>query len=469
MSWLVWLHAGNVLEEQVEAFQSISQDLSDIEWTCNTMALTTVQGGLASWIPGKYVHVHNPSMGSLNLKFCALKLCITFATPAPANKALLPVAVLQVDTLDVDLSLNQGILEAISMEVLSIALFSLSPKLKLLECKGGEELAIQPALKLSVNSEGPESEVHISLPTTQVWLHITAWSAILPVVGASLKQSKPQKVSGDLLDPIAGSSKPSPKVEILVLQEDPNYSSSPGHDTQPMNSRTALASSSVDVPMTKNQQSKNAAVLVKVGTFKVALLVLDSPNKAREFERVFEDEDPSLLQETLPGKLLSCTLSLRVDEFRFNKDGTWTLAAGVTQGEGNVVEIFEDQDAFQEPWFQATEISVSVDGSFQPSPVVRFDLKLDAECINFWCSYPILRFFRQFTLEEFESGHSSSLNVEGKAEICLQQASILLSDGRVSFENAKLVCLFIAVASKYLVIISRALTGSPDHVSFIGC
>lgn len=428
------------MEEQVEAFEFISQDLSDIEWTLNTMALTTVHGGLASWIPGKHVHVHSPSTGSLNLKFCALKLCITFATPVPGNKLLLPVAVLQVDTLDVDLSLNQGILEALALEVLSIVLFSHAPKLKLLQCKSGEELAVQPALKLLVNSEGPESEVHISLPSTQVWLHIAAWNAIAPVVAASLKQNKPQTVSDDsgLLDPIAGSSKPSPKVEILVLQEDLDYSSSPRQDTHPTNARTALASSSVDIPMSKNQQSRNAAVLVKVGTFKLALLLLDSPSKAQESERDVEDEDPSLSQVTLPGKLLSCTLSLRVDEFRFNKDGTWTLAAGITEGEGNVVEIFEDQDAFQELCFQATEIRVSVDGSFQPSPIVRFDLKLNAECINFWCSYPVLRFFRQFTFEEVEAGPSASLDVEGKAEICFQRASILLSDGRVSFENSKL-------------------------------
>jgi len=439
-----WLHTGNVLEEQVEAFQFISQDLSDIEWTLNTMALTTVHGGLASWIPGKHVHVHSPSTGSLNLKFCALKLCITFAAPAPGNKLLLPVAVLQVDTIDADISLNQGILEALALEVLSIVLFSHAPKFKLLQCKGGEELAIQPALKLLVNSEGPESEVHISLPSTQVWLHIAAWSALGPIVAASLKQSKPQTVSDDpgLLDLIAESSKPPPKVEILVLQEDLDYSSSPSQDTHLMNARTALVSSSVDIPTSKHQQYKNASVLVKVGTFRLALLVLDSPSEAEKSERVVEDEDPSLIRENLPGKLLSCTMSLRVDEFRFNKDGTWTLAAGITQGEGNVVEIFEDQDSFQELCFQATEISVSVDGSFQPSPIVRFDLKLNADCIKFWCSYPILRFFRQFTFEELESGPSPSLDFEAKAEICLQHASILLSDGRVSFEIPSLLFLY---------------------------
>lgn len=427
--------SGNVLEEQVEAFQFISQDLADIEWTLNTMALTTAHGGLASWIPGKHVHVHSPSTGSLNLKFCALKLCITFAIPVPGHKSLLPVAVLQVDTIDADISLNQGTLEALGLEVLSIVLFSHAPRLKLLQCKGGEESTVHPALKLLVNSEGPESEVHISLPSTQVWLHIAAWSAIGPVVAASLNQSKPQTVSDDsgLLDPTAGSSKPPAKVEILVLQEELHHSSSPRQDTHPMNARTALASSSVDIPISKIQQSKNAAVLVKVGTFRLALLVLDSPGTVQESERVVEDEDPSLPQEALPGKLLSCTLSLRVDEFQFNKDGTWTLAAGITQGEGNAVEIFEDQDAFQELCFQATEISISVDGSFQPSPIVRFDLKLNADCINFWCSYPILRFFRQFTFEELESGPSSSLDIEGRAEICLQHASILLSDGRVSF------------------------------------
>jgi hypothetical protein len=424
--------AGNVLEEQAAAFSSISQDLAAIEWTSSTMALTTVHGGLASWIPGRYVHVNSPNMGSLNLKFCALKLYITFAIPDPGNKSLLPVAVLQVDSLDVELSLNRGILEALSLEVLSIVLFQPATKLKLLQSKGGEKLTIQPALKLLVNSEGPESEVHVSLPSTQVWLHIAAWSEIAPVIAASLKQSMPQTVSGDssLLDPSAVPS----KVEILVLQEDLDYSSSPRQDIHPFNSRTSLTSPSVDVPMSKSQQSKNAAVLVKVGTFRLALLVLDSPSSAPKSERVVEDEATSLPQKTLPGKLLSCTLSLRVDEFRFNKDGTWTLAAGITQGEGNVVETFEEQDTFQELCFQATEISVSVDGSFHQSPIVRFDLKVNAECVNFWCSYPILRFFREFTFEELKAGPPSSLDVEGKAEICLQNASILLSDGRVSFE-----------------------------------
>ncbi|KAG0604647.1 hypothetical protein M758_10G186100 [Ceratodon purpureus] len=421
---------GNALEEQAEAFQSISQDLSAIEWTSNTMALTTVHGGLASWIPGKYVHVNSPSTGSLNLKFCALKLCVTFATPDPGSKSLLPVAVLQLDSLDVDISLNRGILEALALEVLSIVLFQHNTKLKLLQCKGGEELAMQPALKLLVNSEGPESEVHISLPSTQVWLHIAAWSEIGPVIAASLKQSKPQNISGDSgsLDPSTGSSKTLPKVEILVLQEDLDYASSLRQDTDPITAGASLASSSVS----KSQQSKNAAVLVKVGTFRLALLVLDSPSNAQNSERIVEDVDPSLQQKTLPGKLLSCTLALRVDEFRFNKDGTWALAAGITQGEGNVVEIFEDQDPFQELCFQATELSVSVHGSFQQSPIVRFDLKVNAECINFWCSYPILRFFREFTFEELEAGPSSSLDIEGNAEICLQHASILLSDGRWS-------------------------------------
>lgn len=440
------------MEEQAEAFQSILHDLSAIEWTSNTMALTTVHGGLASWIPGKYVHVNTPSTSSLNLKFCALKLFTTFATPDPGNKSFLPIAVLQVDSLDVDLSLNRGILEALALEVLSVVLFQHATKLKLLQCKGGEELAIQPALKLLVNSEGPESEVHISLPSTQLWLHIAAWSEIGPVIAASLKHSKPQTVSinSSLLDPSAGSSKTTPKVEILVLQEDVDYPSSPRQDTHPVNARTSLASSSVDIPISKSQQSKNAAVLVKVGTFRLALLVLDSPSRGQKPEQTVQDEDPSSPQRPLPGKLLSCTLSLRVDEFRFNKDGTWTLAAGITQGEGNVVEIFEDQDAFQELCFQATEISVSVDGSFQQSPVVKFDLKVNAECINFWCSYPILRFFREFTLEELEAGPPSSLDIEGKAEICLQHASILLSDGRVSFESQNL-CLLVAVALKYVI------------------
>ena len=102
-------------------------------------------------------------MGSLNLRFCTLKLCITLTTPDAWNKSILPVAVLQVGSLDVDLFLNQGLLEALALEVLGIVLFQHASKLKLLQCKSGEELAIQASLELLVDPGGPVIEVHISL------------------------------------------------------------------------------------------------------------------------------------------------------------------------------------------------------------------------------------------------------------------------------------------------------------------
>ena len=453
LNGIVYFHAGNVLKEQVEAFQSISQDLSAISLTSNSIALATVHGGLASWTPGSYVHVNSTSMGSSNLRFCALKLCITLTTPDPWNKSLLPVAVLQVDSLDVDLFLNQGLLEALALEVLGIVLFQHASKLRLLQCKTGEELVIRASLELLVDPGGPVVEVHISLPSTEVWLHIAAWSEIGPVIAACLKQSQPQTVSGDpsLLDASPDSSKTPPNVENFVLQEDLDYSACPRQDTHLITLRTSLAFSNVDIPMRKSQQSKNGAVLAKVGTFRLALLVLDSPSRVHKSERAVEDENPSLPQESFPGKLLSCALSLRIDEFRFNNDGTWTLAAAFSRGEGNLVEIFEDEDAFQELCFQATEMSIFVDGGFQQSPILRFDLKVIVECISFWCSYPILRFFREFTFEEVKAGPHSSFRVEGKAGLCLQHASILLSDGRVSFE-CQSVCLFVTVSLKCLII-----------------
>uniref|UniRef100_A0A7I4B673 Uncharacterized protein n=1 Tax=Physcomitrium patens TaxID=3218 RepID=A0A7I4B673_PHYPA len=422
---------GDVVEQQLEAFEFISQGLSAIERTSNTMALTTTQGGLASWNPKKHFYVSSPSTSSTNLKFCAHKLGITFATLDPVKKLLSPVALLQVDALDVNLLLNRGRLEALALEVFSIVFLQHATQLKLIQCKGGEELAIQPALKLLVNSEGSDCEVHISLPSTQIWLHFAAWNEIGPILAANLNQSKPPKVSDDfsLSNPSVGSGKPSSKMEILVLQEDLDYSSS-YRNQHPPNAKASVTSSSSDVLMSKSQHCKNAAVLVKVGTFKLSLLVLDSSSNALKSELLVGDEHTFSPQRTLPGKLLSCTLVLRVDEFRFNEDGTWTLAAGITEGEGNVVETFQDQDPFQELCFQTTEISVFVDGSFQLSPIVRFEIKVNAECINLFCSYPILRFFHGFTFEELESRPSSSLDVEVKAEICLQHASILLSDGR---------------------------------------
>lgn len=427
--------SGNVVEQQLEAFEFIFQGLSAIEKTSNTMAMSTNQGGLSSWNPKKHFYVNSPSTGNTSLKFCAHKLGMTLATRDPVKPLLSPVALLQVDSLDVNLHLNRGKLEALALEVFSIVFLQHATQLKLVQCKGGEELAIQPALRLLVNSEGSDCEVHISLPSTQIWLHFAAWNEIGPILAANFNQSKPRRVSDDfsLSNPSVGSLKPPSKMEILVLQEDLDYSST-SRSHLLLNARASAPSSSDDVPMSKNQLCKNAAVLVKVGTFRLSLLMLDSSSDAFKSEPPVGHEYTFLPQRTLPGKLLLCTLVLRVDEFRFNEDGTWTLAAGITEGEGNVVETLQDQDPVQELCFQTTEITISVDGSFQLSPIMKFEIKVNAECINLFCSYPILRFFHGFTFEKLESRPSSSSDVDAKAEIYLQRASILLSDGRVSFE-----------------------------------
>jgi hypothetical protein len=229
-------------------------------------------------------------------------------------------------------------------------------------------------------------------------------------------------------------SKSLPKAELLVLQDaDMSYSSPQRQEPQ---SGIAMSSFSVqsgsEIPLSKFPQPTSATVLVKVGTFRLGFIMLDCSGEAHKINEVDECGGASALEKPVPGKLLSCTLALRVDEFRVNKDGTWSLAAGITQGEGNAVENFEDHDPFKELWFQATEIGVVMDGSLQQSPRMKFDMRVHAECINAWCSNPILRFFHKFTFEELESGPSPTLDVEGKVKMSLQQASFLLSDGRVS-------------------------------------
>lgn len=80
------------------------------------------------------------------------------------------------------------------------------------------------------------------------------------------------------------------------------------------------------------------------------------------------------------------------------------------------------------------EIFVFVDGSFQLLFIVRFEIKVNVECINLFCFYLILCFFYGFMFEELEFRFFLSLDVEVKVEICLQYVLILFSDGCVSFE-----------------------------------
>lgn len=439
---------GNCFRKQAEAFESLSRDLSAIERRSKSMTSTILHGGLNSWIPGKYAYEGKSSMsrGSISLKFCALKLCITVAVCDP-GEVLLPrsVALLQMDSLDVELSVNQGDLEELALNINSIVLRQHATRMKLLQCKGGEELDLAscPALKLLISAEGLESEVHISLPSTQVWLHFSAWSEVAPLLAAIMKPSPTPAVMNNLISqdmsrqhdslPIS-LSKSLPKAELLVLQDADIYCSSP--QRQEPQSGIAMSSFSVQsgskIPLSKIPQPTSATVLVKVGTFRLGFIMLDCSGDAHKIKEVDECGKASASEKPVPGKLLSCTLALRVDEFRVNKDGTWSLVAGITQGEGNAVENFEDHDPLKELWFQATEIGVVMDGSLQQSPRMKFDMRVHAECINAWCSNPILRFFHKFTFEELESGPSPSLDVEGKVKMSLQQASFLLSDGRVS-------------------------------------
>lgn len=416
------------------------------------MVAITAGGGLNSWIPGKQQYESKASLnkGSLSFKCCALKICATIAIPDP-GKVLSPrsIALLHMDSLVLDLFVNRGTLDGIALEVISIACFQHATRLKLLQCRAGEENGSggEPGLRLLFDSEGAASEVHISLPSTQVWLHAAAWSEVGPTIAASMNQSSTQTTtstdsnSQDLPeqhDSFANKPlNPLQKADLLVLQEavPPQFPSLSRRLRSSSKQLSSHEQNGLEVPRGDSSPVFNTAtVLVKVGKFRLTFLMLDYSGEADDVDRVYEEqEEPFTQEEPILGKLLSCSLSLRVDEFRVNKDNTWTLAAGITEGEGNIVEDFEEQEPFREMCCQATEIGVTVEGSFQQSPSVRFNMRVHADCINFWCSNRILHFFHNFTFEDLQTGPPTTLNVEGRVDMRLQHASLLLSDGRVSF------------------------------------
>jgi hypothetical protein len=463
---------GNTYEKELQMLEDAFHDLSSLKRKSHAMASMVMQGPLRNWqqqIPQLDDEATQSTKASVSLKFCALKVTAIIRAHVGGGMAISPGAVtlLRLEQLNLDLCVDEGTLKRLEIKLKSLELLQHPDEVKLLHCgtQEGMESTSQPAIKIFLSTEGLERDVHIvSLPCIKMWLRFAAWIEVVATFTAfASKLVRQGPTEGELASefPFNDSAHQhcsSPSSTSLPLAHQQQYLLVINEDTFPgrqfsilqdlkslqdLEAAIGMSNTAAGLSSLPSQQLEKARIVVKACDFVLDFLIVEHGEKRPAPPPVTHDGVIASLAEnrTSPGKLLTLSVFLCVNELQIREDGSWVLTAGMTKGQGKIMEVFCDIEMFEELCLQSVEIQLMMEGSIQQSPLSgKISIQIQVDNISLLCSNSILRFFKKFTLEPLQSSHSAAPNyVEGKLEIQLNNASFLLSDGRVS--SANFICL----------------------------
>ncbi|CAM6098991.1 unnamed protein product [Calypogeia fissa] len=449
--------AGWASKKGMELLKRYQKELSSIPWKYKAYASVGFRYGLRDRSPFVQLTAPPSSDSSLSLKSSISHLTVFVRAP---DEPSVNVSRLQADSVNVYLFLNQGVMEIVKIELLSLELLCGSSSKTLFSVtaendsngRGDSADDLIPLLSLA------NSELQIALPCTKVWLHLVSWSKIISALvslgsSSQVKHANAASVSSS---------------DQTLLQSD-GQSSAVQSPNEVLSDGGILDSSNVAVggcrefvpnpivDTSKTQDDKNWPVQLKVGVLNVVFILPDYVAEAKPDQHPLalkrKQSRPKLLWTGLgdvedfytgskveaiqdgdrsTGKQVLLTWSVRIDEIQVNREGLCTLSAYIMHAEAAVEETFGEGQRFHMRFLQANDIRIKGQINLEHSRKNSY-LAVEVDCVDAWCSYNILHFLNGFHLEPVKTVSSSSATeFYCSLDLRLQSCSLLLSDSRWS-------------------------------------
>lgn len=460
---------GRASKKGVELLKFYQKELSSIPWKYKTYASVGFCYGSRDRSPFAQLRGPPTPDSSLSLRSAICHLTVFLRV---SGEPLQTVSRLQADSVNANLFLNQGVMEIVKIELMSLELlFGSSPKSLLCVTagndSGGEDDSgddLIPLLSLA------NKELHIALPCTKVWLHLIAWSKVISAV-ASLVTSSPAAH--------ANATSVSSSEQHLMHNDG---QSSPAHSPFGLG-RKSLKSGreilsdgeifdGIEVAVDKDVElvstpaggppetleDKSWPIQLKFGVLNVVIILPDYVLEAKpdhdHLALKWKQTSPPLVwtrsgntiddikggnkvEETQDGqktfgKQILLTWSVRIDEIQANRDGVCNVSACIIHAEAAVEENFGEGQSFHMRFLQATDIGIKGKISVELG-LKNAAFAIEVDSVDAWCSYNILYFLNRFHFEPVKTtSPSSATELYCSLDIRLHSCSLLLSDSRVS-------------------------------------
>eukprot|EP00268_Persea_americana_P023609 TRINITY_DN23168_c0_g2_i2.p1 TRINITY_DN23168_c0_g2~~TRINITY_DN23168_c0_g2_i2.p1 ORF type:complete len:2954 (+),score=526.87 TRINITY_DN23168_c0_g2_i2:1710-10571(+) len=292
----------------------------------------------------------------------------------------------------------------IDVDISRLVLYSYHSSVILVACSSSDSVSSYIGIHYS-KSDGGENQLLLSVPSLDIWLHLSDWSKLIELIGSCALQLRK---SSSLIASYEGSK--SDSQNDTVSQK----TSSPENFVRAsvMIVKSENLSISFHFPVWVDCLDNHAEVH------------LDIPpnfplNMHGEKAKSFEAEDGKYIVFTLHSRFFEIVIGKKIVKLKSNIEKIRGL-----------LEVIENQKISSLPCFQIFQ--VNIEGEVCDEQIMHVSADVELETLDVWLSHQIFCFWRgiRFRIPETSSPPVLFCNLAVKAH--LRKVSVLLNDGRWS-------------------------------------
>ncbi|THG06620.1 hypothetical protein TEA_005243 [Camellia sinensis var. sinensis] len=300
----------------------------------------------------------------------------------------------------------------------SLALFSQLNYFMLAECTSSCPISSVIDIHLSM-SEQEENELHVSLPSLDIWLHLFDWTELIDLFSSYLGQlAKTSIVDASLKNSMLGLVDQNENVTVNVAESSPQSSGT----------SSCFASENMKqnaVPLIVKSENIGIKIHIPAWISREAFSIFGEAQVPEE--RPLNDSCD--IDEGVRYNFIALTLQSRRSELVFSSR-TVKIKSSLEKINGTV-GICVGKTSPSWPFFQFSQFNVEAE--FHKNQLDLADVNVEVQCdsLDMWLSYHIFYFWKSMRFKFPEGGSDKDTLSSVDLNIKLKKISLLLTDGRV--------------------------------------
>lgn len=425
----------NILEK---CFLSGVQAVADVVLKISTVSTTSqlfvssvsqFMESIAEFKHSKIVKSEVPLTHSIDVKFFMSNALLKLHTSREESVDVLElIGKVDARRLKVSGFWRNEYLEALALEILSLDVISSNNSVTLLNCISKESSHPGIGVHLCTLDTGV-SEVSISVPCIDIWLHSSAWSELV-VFSITCIQSPSRTEYVSLGGSHTGFTDTGEFNDVVQ----PSSRRLDGSGIRPGHFCLKSETLNIYIHIPDFSSEDKVGVSSKEPGHRQGLYRHDSYVTLDDREKYFTGSESPFY------KFLSFSLSVYLDELML-LDGKWTFKARIIQIKGKT-ENLQDQCVHCLPFCHIADIELEGKVWDENAELQKMVLSIQMDTVDLWCSYPILCFWHNFNFGQSKKASSMASGFSLDVCIGIHKAAFLLSDGRWSC-NAPIMETFI--------------------------
>ncbi|XP_028107933.1 uncharacterized protein LOC114306815 isoform X2 [Camellia sinensis] len=310
----------------------------------------------------------------------------------------------------------------------SLALFSQLNYFMLAECTSSCPISSVIDIHLSM-SEQEENELHVSLPSLDIWLHLFDWTELIDLFSSYLGQlAKTSIVDASLKNSMLGLVDQNENVTVNVAESSPQSSGT----------SSCFASENMKqnaVPLIVKSENIGIKIHIPAWISREAFSIFGEAQVPEE--RPLNDSCD--IDEGVRYNFIALTLQSRRSELVFSSR-TVKIKSSLEKINGTV-GICVGKTSPSWPFFQFSQFNVEAE--FHKNQLDLADVNVEVQCdsLDMWLSYHIFYFWKSMRFKFPEGGSDKDTLSSVDLNIKLKKISLLLTDGRWSSKGPLLEIL----------------------------